>query len=197
MDAGKIYLLEFLRESPQLEIPIFQRTYSWTQEQCVQLWDDILQAGSDSGTSAYFIGSIVYVLPGDFKVKKEKPLFIIDGQQRLATISLIIEALARRLENCEEVEELSPHVLRTDYLCSGFVEGSNKYKLSLSQADSEVFRAILDQSIHKANSESELLINNFSFFNKQLKSLDKETLSLFCRTDKNLLFSGAAAMVGV
>ena len=181
MDAGKINLLKFLKDSPQLEIPIFQRTYSWTKEQCEQLWDDILQAGSDSETSAYFIGSIVYILPGVYKVLKQKPLFVIDGQQRLATISLIIEALARRLENCEEVEELSPQVLRTDYLCSGIVEGADRYKLSLSQADREVYMAILDQSIYKNKPESDLLIGNFSFFNKQLKNLDEETLSLFCR----------------
>lgn len=46
MKATEAKLLAFLQKSPQFVIPIYQRTYSWTDKQCRQLWDDILRAGS-------------------------------------------------------------------------------------------------------------------------------------------------------
>ena len=46
MKATEAKLLSFLQKSPQFVIPIYQRTYSWTDKQCSQLWDDILRAGS-------------------------------------------------------------------------------------------------------------------------------------------------------
>ena len=61
MKATEAKLLSFLQKSPQFVIPIYQRTYSWTDKQCRQLWDDILRAGASDTISVHFIGSIVYV----------------------------------------------------------------------------------------------------------------------------------------
>ena len=61
MKATEAKLLDFLKKSPQFVIPIYQRTYSWTEKECRQLWDDILRTGKNDKVSAYFIGSIVYV----------------------------------------------------------------------------------------------------------------------------------------
>ena len=62
MKASEAGLLDFLKKSPQFVIPIYQRTYSWTDKQCRQLWDDILRAGSSDAIAVHFIGSIVYVV---------------------------------------------------------------------------------------------------------------------------------------
>src|SRR3954464_7209646 len=97
MKATEAKLLEFLKKSPQCVIPIYQRTYSWTERECRQLWDDILRAGRSDAISAHFIGSIVYIEKGLYQVSSQSPLLVIDGQQRLTTISLILEALARNL----------------------------------------------------------------------------------------------------
>ena len=102
MKATEANLLGFLRKSPQFIIPIYQRTYSWTEPQCQQLWDDIIRAGKDDGISGHFIGSIVYIERGLYQVSSQTPLLVIDGQQRLTTISLILEALARHLETRTE-----------------------------------------------------------------------------------------------
>ena len=59
MKATEARLLEFLKKSPQLVIPIYQRTHSWTERECKQLWDDILRAGHNDAISAHFVGSIV------------------------------------------------------------------------------------------------------------------------------------------
>ena len=84
MKATEAKLMSFLQKSPQFIIPIYQRTYSWTDKQCRQLWDDILHAGSSDVVAVHFIGSIVYVEQGLSQVSHQAPLLVIDGQQRLA-----------------------------------------------------------------------------------------------------------------
>ena len=64
MKATEAKLLAFLQKSSQLIIPIYQRTYSWTEKQCLQLWEDINRCGSSSDVPVHFIGSIVYVEQG-------------------------------------------------------------------------------------------------------------------------------------
>ncbi|MGH4013050.1 MAG: DUF262 domain-containing protein [Pseudonocardiaceae bacterium] len=94
MKATEARLLEFLRKSPQLIIPIYQRTYSWTESECRQIWDDILRTGRNDTVSAHFVGSIVYIEKSLYQVSTQSPLLVIDGQQRLTTVSLILESLA-------------------------------------------------------------------------------------------------------
>jgi hypothetical protein len=83
MKATEAKLLSFLQKSPQFIIPIYQRTYSWSDKQCRQIWDDILRAGSSDTIAVHFIGSIVYVEQGLSQITHQAPLLVIDGQQRL------------------------------------------------------------------------------------------------------------------
>mgnify|MGYP003343652094 FL=1 len=94
MKATAAKLLEFLRKSPQFVIPIYQRTYSWTEGECRQLWEDIVRCGTDDRIAVHFIGSIVYIESGLSQVSHQAPLLVIDGQQRLTTVSLLLAALA-------------------------------------------------------------------------------------------------------
>jgi uncharacterized protein with ParB-like and HNH nuclease domain len=82
MKATEAKLLAFIKKSPQFVIPIYQRTYSWTEKECRQLWDDILRTGSNDNISAHFVGSIVYIEKGLYQVSSQSPLLVIDGQQR-------------------------------------------------------------------------------------------------------------------
>ncbi len=61
MKATEAKLLDFLKKSPQFVIPIYQRTYSWTEKECRQLWDDIVRCGSSDKIAIHFVGSIVYI----------------------------------------------------------------------------------------------------------------------------------------
>ena len=81
MKATETKLLEFLKKSPQFVIPIYQRTYSWTEPECRQLWNDIIRAGNQEKVSGHFIGSIVYIEAGLYQVTSQSPLLVIDGQQ--------------------------------------------------------------------------------------------------------------------
>src|SRR3954463_9397389 len=98
MKATEAKLLDFLKKSPQFVIPIYQRTYSWTEQECRQLWNDVLRAGRDDAISVHFVGSIVYIESGMSAITLHAPVLVIDGQQRLTTVMLLIAALADALE---------------------------------------------------------------------------------------------------
>ena len=145
MKASEAKMLEFLKKSPQFVIPIYQRTYSWMERECRQLWDDILRTGRNDEVSAHFVGSIVYVEKGLYQVSSQSPLLVIDGQQRLTTVMLLIKALARALGNDEPLDGFSAKKLRNYYLLNPLEEGERGYKLLLSQTDKASLKALLDQ----------------------------------------------------
>lgn len=167
MKATEAKLLEFLKKSPQFIIPIYQRTYSWSEKECRQLWEDILRTGRDDGVSAHFVGSIVYVEKGLYHVSSQSPLLVIDGQQRLTTVTLLIEALARALEDSEPVDGFSARKLRHYYLLNPLEDGERKYKLVLSQTDKSSLMALLDGSPAPTN-HSIRVDENFRFFKERL-----------------------------
>ena len=185
MKATEANLLAFLRKSPQFIIPIYQRTYSWTEAQCQQLWKDILRAGSHEDIAAHFIGSVVYVEKGLYQVSSQSPLLVIDGQQRLTTVSLIIEALARRLGGTEPIDGFSAKKLRHYYLLNPLEDGKQRYKLLLTQTDEQTLLAIVEQraiptphSLH--------LVENFHFFEEQVKTVGDNVAPL-CRGLEKLM----------
>src|SRR5437763_1873465 len=75
----------------QFVIPVFQRDYSWQAEpQCAQLWRDVLRAARKN--EKHFLGSIVYIATGDTSAGFTRWL-IIDGQQRVTTLTVLLLAL--------------------------------------------------------------------------------------------------------
>jgi uncharacterized protein with ParB-like and HNH nuclease domain/predicted transport protein len=170
MKATEASLLSFLKSSPQLTIPIYQRTYSWTKRECGQLWDDVLRAGRSASTAAHFIGSVVYIESGLYQVKAPVPLMVIDGQQRLTTVSLLLEALARRLGDTEPAEGFSARKIRNRYLLDPEEDGDLGYKLLLTQTDKETMFALMRQK--PLPGEPSLRVKeNFEFFEEKVGSL--------------------------
>jgi uncharacterized protein with ParB-like and HNH nuclease domain len=143
MKATEAGLLAFLRKSPQFVIPIYQRTYSWTDKECRQLWDDILRTGSNEAISVHFIGSIVYIEMGLSQVSHQSPLLVIDGQQRLTTVTLLLAALSNALGDSEPVNGFSARKLRNYYLLNPEETGERYFKLLLSQTDKASLTSIV------------------------------------------------------
>jgi uncharacterized protein with ParB-like and HNH nuclease domain/predicted transport protein len=143
MKAVEAKLLAFLKKSPQFVIPIYQRTYSWGERECRQLWNDIVKAGSNEKVNAHFIGSIVYVEKGLYNVSTQSPLLVIDGQQRLTTVSLLILALAESVGAEEPADGFSAKKLRNYYLVNPEEEGERFFKLILSQTDKATLTALV------------------------------------------------------
>ena len=171
MKASETKLLEFLKKSEQFVIPIYQRTYSWTERECRQLWDDILRAGRNEEILAHFIGSIVYIEAGLYQITSQSQMLVIDGQQRLTTVTLIVEALARQTGNAEPVDGFSARKLRNRYLRDPDEDGEAAHKLLLTQTDKQTLLAIMDQK-PLPTEHSLRLKENFEFFEKQLEKLD-------------------------
>jgi uncharacterized protein with ParB-like and HNH nuclease domain/predicted transport protein len=179
MKATEAKLLEFLKKSPQFVIPIYQRTYTWGERECRQLWEDILRTGRNDVVSAHFVGSIVYVEKGLYSVSSQSPLLVIDGQQRLTTTALLIESLARSLGNTEPMEGFSAKKLRNYYLLNPLEDGDKRYKLVLSQTDKASLIALLDG--HPTPKEHSIRVEaNFEFFKERIAEV-KDELPALCK----------------
>ena len=79
----------------QFIIPVFQRDYRWTEQQCEQLWQDILLAATSG--SRHFLGSVVYVATDDSAAGFTRWV-LIDGQQRMTTLTLLLTALRDHIQ---------------------------------------------------------------------------------------------------
>jgi uncharacterized protein with ParB-like and HNH nuclease domain/predicted transport protein len=177
--ATEAKLLGFLQKSPQFVIPIYQRTYSWTDKQCRQLWEDIVRAGSSEAIAVHFIGSIVYVEQGLSQITHQAPLLVIDGQQRLTTVSLLIEALARAVGDHEPVDGFSAAKLRHYYLSNPLESGDRYYKLLLSQTDNASLKAVI-KNTEQPKESSLRITQNFALF-AELLAAQKADLASVCR----------------
>lgn len=192
MKATEAKFLDFLRKSPQFVIPIYQRTYSWTARECRQLWDDIIRAGGDDAVPAHFVGSIVYIEKGLSTLTSHEPMLVIDGQQRVTTVTLLIAALARALSgldesNREPVDGFAPRKLRNYYLLNPEEEGDRRYKLLLSQTDRTSLIAIVGE--HDEPAEGSIrVMENFKLF---------ESLIGGCKGDYAALCKGLAKLMVV
>ncbi len=170
MKATEAKFLDFLENSPQFVIPIYQRTYSWTERECRQLWDDIVRTGSNDAVSAHFVGSIVYIEKGLYQVSRRPPLLVIDGQQRLTTVTLILEALARQLGDREPVDGFSAEKLRSYYVLNPLEKGERGFKLLLTQTDKASLLALVQQKAQPTD-QSLRVTENFAFFEEQVQNL--------------------------
>ena len=177
MKATEAKFLEFLKKSPQFVIPIYQRTYSWTERECRQLSEDILRTGSEDAIAAHFIGSIVYIEKGLYHIISQPPLLVIDGQQRLTTVMLILEALARRVGDGEPVDGFSAKKLRSYYLLNPLEEGERSFKLLLTQTDKQSMLALMQQKPQPAE-PSLRITENFAFFEEWVQGLGADLTPL-------------------
>lgn len=186
LKATAANLLKFLRKSPQFVIPIYQRNYSWTEEQCRQLWSDILRAGREKSVNAHFIGSIVYIERALSSVTSPEALLVIDGQQRLTTCTLLIAALASHVgslpaDQLEALDELidtfSARKLRNYYLLNPDEDGERHFKLILSETDKESLLAILSQTPMPVEYSARIQ-ENFQLFQSLLSQNSSELLAI-------------------
>ena len=180
MKATEANFLAFLKRSPQFVIPIYQRTYSWMEGECRQLWDDIMRTGSNDGISAHFTGSIVYIEKSLYQVSSQSSLLVIDGQQRLTTVMLILEALARAVDAGEPVDGFSAKKVRNYYLLNPLEEDERGFKLLLTQTDKESLIALLLQK-PEPNEASLRIAKNFAFFEKKIRALGPSGITELCK----------------
>ena len=163
MKASATPFLPFLHKATQFVIPIYQRNYSWDEKQCQQLWEDILRVGTNDAIPLHFIGSIVYVQGGHASISVGAPLLVIDGQQRLTTLTILLEALARFTNKNEPLDGFSAKKIKHKYLTNPLEDDDRFYKLLLSDTDKETLKALVRNS--ELPKEFSIRIKeNFEFF---------------------------------
>ncbi len=176
MKADAIKLLDFIGKSQekQFVIPIYQRMYSWEKEHCEQLWDDIVKTGGNDQIEGHFIGSIVFVHDGIYTTNYNE-LLIIDGQQRLTTITLLFIALRDHLNDEDELlEKFSRQKIQNRYLINSDEKGDKKFKLILSEPDRDTLLSLIDKDRRKPSEPSLKIMENFKLFEEWIrKNTDK------------------------
>ncbi|MCQ2916915.1 Uncharacterized conserved protein [Helicobacter pylori] len=174
MEAKATTLLGFFEENQnnQFVIPIYQRLYSWKKEQCEQLWDDIIKIGGNDKMNGHFIGSILYVLDGN---TPSSPLLIIDGQQRLTTITLLFIALRNRSSDEVKILEKFSRKEIESYLINNNKDGDKKFRLILSESDKDILLSLIDKNKRKPSEPSVKIVENFELFEKWISEWIKNT----------------------
>lgn len=131
----------------QYVIPVFQRDYSWQDEDCDQLWADIVRIGGDAAGRARFISSLVYAQAGDASAALMRWL-LIDGQQRLTTLTLILAALRPYIKHAgwtgPDADSPTARRIEAYFLGNTEQDGERQHKLVLRRNDHEALELVLD-----------------------------------------------------
>ncbi|MGP9805976.1 DUF262 domain-containing protein [Paracoccus sp. NSM] len=167
MKAAETRVDRFLASSETaFAIPVYQRNYDWTRVQCQQLFNDILAIGADESQSGHFIGSIVYVHDDVYTASGLRELTIIDGQQRLTTLTLIFIALYRHAMATGK-DQQAQRIYKT-YLINEFAEDAEKLKLKPTDNNKVALAQIMDPKEAVKASGYSRLIENFRFFQARI-----------------------------
>ena len=177
MDANSRSILGLISEmNVRFVVPVYQRPYSWGESQCLQLWDDILACGRRR-ESLHFTGSIVTIQDGSRSAAGVTPLLLIDGQQRITTITLLLIALARlaREGSRKNLPFTHEEIVASGYLTNHFRSGADHYKLTLSKSDQATCQSLIDNLEDPSCpvvTGSERLLENLAFFERRVQALD-------------------------
>ncbi|MFD0762729.1 DUF4268 domain-containing protein [Lutibacter aestuarii] len=183
MKANELPIINFL-QSPNVQfvIPVYQRNYDWSNNECKELLNDIIAVETEN-RGTHFIGSIVFIHEGAYSTSEVKELVIIDGQQRLTTINIIYVALYRFAKENNMQQEAA--MLHNMFLVNQYVqEESSKLKLKQTDANSLAFKAIMHGTENEFNLYSNV-IENFNYF-KDI--INKENFNTVLNGLKRLIF---------
>lgn len=163
MKANETKVEDFLSSNKtQFVIPVYQRNYDWSTGQCKQLLDDIFEVGNNKKMNAHFIGSIVYVHDDVYTASRIKELTIIDGQQRLTTLTLIYLALYQLAKDLK-YEGLESEISET-YLINKFAPEEEKLKLRPTDNNDKALKFLLRENSGEEYTDFSKLIDNFNYF---------------------------------
>jgi len=175
MKATETRVEDFLSTTrTRFVIPVYQRNYDWTYEQCQQLFSDIVKVGQDRDIRAHFIGSIVHVHDDVYTTTGTKELVIIDGQQRLTTLTLIFLAIYKLAEQLGD-QQLAEEIYET-YLINKFSGDDEKLKLKPTENNDKAFQFLLSDHHGEEFPEFSRLVDNFEFFQKNINEENYKTV---------------------
>ncbi|GAA7325737.1 DUF262 domain-containing protein [Helicobacter pylori] len=145
-------------------IPVYQRNYTWEEENCEKLLQDIVSISQNKKT--HFVGSITYILhliDDEKSLRQLQEFVIIDGQQRVTTIMLLLKAIEAKIQN-EGIKKEIDNLLNLS---------GQRLRLKPIKSDKEAFDLVMQNRSHELQGVSHIR-NNYKFFTKELdKYLEK------------------------
>ncbi|MBD1212939.1 MAG: DUF262 domain-containing protein [Dolichospermum circinale Clear-D4] len=178
MQVNHVALRRLLDSTIQYQIPLFQRPYSWEKKNWQTLWDDLISIYNDKVEDSYFLGSIVTQslpgIPGSIS-----PFLVIDGQQRLTTLTILLALLRNRLKKTDPKEA---DKIQASYLINQFESNDNFYKVLPTQSDRQIYQNLIkgDEPIKKEGK----IYESYHFFDEKIK---KAKDSIDCIKLKNII----------
>jgi len=169
MQAKSANFLTVIKGPKQFVIPIYQRTYSWQLAQCNKLFNDILRISKNGSSPGHFIGSVVYFQENIHTVSDVPKLLVIDGQQRLTTISIMIAALAEFIRDNTVDIDTNFTKLQNYYLLNPEEEGDLRYKLLLTRRDKDSLISVI-KGVPLGSDASLRVADNFKFFKEKINA---------------------------
>ncbi len=171
MDAKEIMMFRFLDGADKkFIIPVYQRAYSWKRENCEALLKDLVNVYENNYVS-HFFGSIVYV-SNDVGGCNEH--IIIDGQQRITTVSLLLLAVRNYITENPNIETgINPRKITDAYLTDVYAENEKKLKLKLVQGDDEAYSRLIEneEPIEHSN-----ITTNYNYFFKEISKKNAQEI---------------------
>ncbi|SDZ76384.1 Uncharacterized conserved protein, contains ParB-like and HNH nuclease domains [Pseudobutyrivibrio sp. ACV-2] len=163
MDGKAIRLVQYLEGSDKrFIIPVYQRNYSWKKDNCRQLYDDLIRVITNK-RKMHFFGSIVSVYNSSYE-----EYLVIDGQQRLTTISLLLLAIHNALKDGKvksDDDKLESRVL-DEYLVDKYEPTEKRIKLKAVNKDLEAFTKLFEEEPEDYLHDSDITLNYEYFYDR-------------------------------
>lgn len=163
-------VFQYLSRPQKFVIPVYQRNYDWKSQNCEQLFDDLERLQIEQKAN-HFFGTIV-IKPGE-QFNEEH---IIDGQQRLTTVSILLLAMANWLEDNKDKlngVRIQPDYILNKILKDEYLNGSDKIKLHSNPRDYEAYKNLF-REVNMYKKTSNITINYEYFY----KRIDKMNISI-------------------
>lgn len=187
MQANDRTLQDLLTGEDQYLIPVFQRRYSWKEKHWEALWNDLSELlYSPLGEDEHFIGAFV-CMSGNNSPGDRPQYLVIDGQQRLITISLILCAIRDVAEDLEipedsklsekEIDELAklPDEIQEKHLVDRYRTDVNKYRIISRTEDRDALFALLEREVLDEDIKESEIYGSYSYFSDRLReSVDEQ-----------------------
>ena len=197
MEAHKRMIVSDIigKDNRQFIVPIYQRAYKWTGEECTRLVNDIIACGK--GTKEHFVGSIVYQLDKSIDFANLK-LYLVDGQQRLTTFILITKAL-NLLARTYDSDDARYVISKTDKIL--YIDADDKargYKVKPSKNDAGIFNAIIAAKSYEEITENPVITKNSLLYNNFVTAYERLKEELSSGTGiKDVIYNGGLLKISV
>lgn len=176
MDARKGNIFEILNGNKQFIIPVYQRFYSWDIAQCKQLWNDIVEM-QKKGKVGHFVGSIVNIAEQTMPTGVQK-FMIIDGQQRMTTLTLLLLALRDYAKKNPTDTTINAVRINNMLLKNEYESGDERYKLLLTETDRDILMRLVEEKPILEGTKSRL-IDNYKFFVDRVANMEIQPAEIY------------------